>query len=52
MKLANLKSFECLVNDFVNTGERDLERRRGKKGSEESREEEGEIERKKARVQT
>lgn len=32
MKLANLKGFECLVNDFVNTGERDLERRRGREG--------------------
>lgn len=33
MKLANLKSVECLVNDFLNTGERALER---EWGSEES----------------
>jgi len=32
MKLANLKSFECLVGDFVNTGERALERRSGSEG--------------------
>lgn len=46
MKLANLKGFECLVNDFVNTGgerfgeeERQSERKAGGK--------EGEMEEKK-----
>lgn len=52
MKLTNLKSFECLVNDFVNTGERDLERRRGRKGVRKAGEERGKLRKKKAREQT
>lgn len=51
MKLANLKSFECLVNDFVNTGELDLEREREKEGGRD-REKKGEKEEKRAKEQT
>lgn len=31
MTLANLKGFECLVDDFVNTEQRDLERGEGER---------------------